>query len=137
MQIRQHVSCDETVHWYMDEEGECCYIETAPIFSQYALELYLDAAAVCGYVPLDEDECEPELTAEGWTRIYLAQVVGIPMQAAPCPQEAILPTQRTGRAVRPRLPHGMALVAGLTGAAYVLADVVNTIGDVTTGGLVG
>lgn len=133
--IRQHESSDGTVRWYMDEDEECCYIEAAPIHAHHALRLFLDAAAVCGYLPLDEDECEPELTPEGWTRIYLSLAVGIPAQASASIEESAIPIQ--GGRVKRFIPHMTALAAGLTGAAYVLTGLFDTIGDLTTGGIVG
>ncbi|MFE4451405.1 hypothetical protein [Streptomyces sp. NPDC056796] len=101
-----YVSSDRMISIVANEEEEDFHIDARRGYAPSVMREMLRYAAMLGLEPLDEDECEPEILADGTVRIYCAQV-------SPPP----LPPQIEGRAsAKKRTAYGFTLAACVVGA---------------------
>lgn len=68
------------------------HLDVAPNALSETTSLVLNWLRALGFEPLDEEECEPELLDDGFTRIYLTPIV--PVDDAPLIPATMLPEPR-------------------------------------------
>lgn len=74
----------------IDTEAFDIHLDVGPDYHPDVVQNIL--TGICeplGFEPLDEDECEPELLENGWTRIYLTPIV-------PYDDEPLVPSDKRG-----------------------------------------
>lgn len=99
-------SSDRMISVHIDEDEEDFHIDARRGYCPSVMREMLRYLERLGLEPLDDDECEPEILADGTVRIYCAQI-------SPPPP----PAEVDGRtSTKKRVAYGFTLAASVVGA---------------------